>query len=105
MFLWINLREFLALEVMLFMWLAQFRSLEIVTPRYLAVSADFNVLLCRVYGKMVGFLFRVILSTSHLSGLNSILQSVPEILGSMRSLKQEILCTENLMSQFCQNPC
>ena len=37
----------------------QFRSLLIVIPRYLAVSADFNSILWSLYGRIIGFFFSV----------------------------------------------
>jgi hypothetical protein len=43
--------------VVIFMCKDQFRSLPIVTPRYLAVSVVLSSLLWSVYGKMSGFLF------------------------------------------------
>ena len=45
-FLLINLRVFFAFPVMLFMWGVQFKSLLIVTPRYLAALVTLSSLLC-----------------------------------------------------------
>ena len=45
-FLWINLRMFFAFPVVLSIWRLQFKSLLIVTPRYLAEFATMSSLLC-----------------------------------------------------------
>ena len=43
-----------------------------MSPKYLAVLADFNSMLWSLYGNVIEFFFLDNLITSHLSGLNSI---------------------------------
>ena len=46
-------------------------------PKYLAVSADFNSILCSLYAYITGFFFLDTLITSLLSGLNSVDHFIP----------------------------
>ena len=58
----------------LLIWLFQFKSWEIVTPRYLTLSTVSNIWPWRIYCDRTGCLALVICSTWHLPGLNSMSQ-------------------------------
>ena len=73
-FLLMKLRVLFALPVMLFIWLFQFKSWEIVTSRYLALSAVSNTGPWKVYCGRSGCLALMIWRTWHLPGLNSMSQ-------------------------------
>ena len=67
-------RVLFALPVISLMWWFQLRSWDMLTPRYFALSTDSKNWPWRVYWDWSGCLDRVIWSTWHLLGLNSISQ-------------------------------
>ena len=73
-FLFTNPSVLFAFPIMLLMWLFQFRSWDMVTPRYLALSTLSRTWPWSVYWDWSGCFDLVIWSTWHLPGLNSISQ-------------------------------
>ena len=90
----------LAFFVTLLMWVFHERLWLKLRPRYFAELTVPNLVPCKLYSFVIGFLLFVTLKTSHLSGLNCMSQFDPHCCKASRSFCKMLVSSELLIFRY-----